>query len=152
MEVAWAGRARVHSITTDRRSGDHGFTLVELLVVVTVLGIVAGIVVFAVRGAADKSRESSCVADTNAIRRAEEANFARHEAYTDGAGLVTNGFLSEPPRLHAVVSNNVESTYTITPADDDGGDPTSGTCGAVGAAVGTCGPAPGTACGDPDNR
>ena len=132
-------------------TGQSGFTLVELLVVVTVLGILAGVVVFATQGVADKGRESSCTADTNAIRRAEEANLAEHDVYTDSAGLVANGFLSEAPRLHDVVPDNVSRTYTITPAPD-GDDPERGSCGAVGAAVGTCGPAPGTPCTNPENR
>ena len=42
---------------------DKGFTLVELLIVVVILGILATVTVFAVRGITDKGQESACDTD-----------------------------------------------------------------------------------------
>ncbi len=150
-EVRLPATLRSNEMNARGRSDEKGFTLVELLVVVAILGILAAVVVFAVRGVADNGQKSGCSADTNAIRRAEEAHFARTETYADEKGLFDTGTVSEPLRLHDVAPDNVRHTYTITPAPDRG-DPHRGSCGAVGAAVGTCGPAPGTPCSDPDNR
>ena len=40
-----------------------GFTLVELLVVIVILGILAAVVVFAVGGSTDKAQTSACKAE-----------------------------------------------------------------------------------------
>ena len=42
---------------------EKGFTLVELLVVIVILGILAAVVVFAVGGTTDKAQTSSCEAE-----------------------------------------------------------------------------------------
>jgi prepilin-type N-terminal cleavage/methylation domain-containing protein len=50
-----------------------GFTLIELLIVIVILGILAGIVVFAVQSLAASGGEASCVADLKAVEAALEA-------------------------------------------------------------------------------
>ena len=55
---------------------DRGFTLVELLIVIVILGILAAVTVFAVRGITDKSQENSCATEKRAIETATEAYFA----------------------------------------------------------------------------
>lgn len=55
---------------------DKGFTLVELLIVIVILGILAAVTVFAVRGITDKSQENSCATEKRAIETATEAYFA----------------------------------------------------------------------------
>ena len=42
----------------DARKNESGFTLIELLIVIVILGVLAGIVVFAVAGINDKDRKS----------------------------------------------------------------------------------------------
>jgi prepilin-type N-terminal cleavage/methylation domain-containing protein len=59
---------------------DKGFTLVELLIVVVVLGILAGIVVFAVGGARTTAEDKSCEALLKTVAVAAEA----HKADTGG--------------------------------------------------------------------
>ena len=74
---------------------DRGFTLVELLVVIVVLGVLATITVFAVRGISDRGQASACKAEWNTLQRAEEAHMAQFGVYTDEAGLVSAGLLRD---------------------------------------------------------
>lgn len=55
---------------------DKGFTLVELLIVIVILGILAAVTVFAVRGITDRGQENSCATEKRAIETATEAYFA----------------------------------------------------------------------------
>ena len=55
---------------------DKGFTLVELLIVIVILGILATVTVFAVRGITDQGQTSACEADNKTLGVAAEAFFA----------------------------------------------------------------------------
>lgn len=82
----------------EARRNESGFTLVELLMVIVILGILAGIVVFAVNGIQDKGAASACKADVKTVSVAAEAAYAQNSKYpNDLAGLVSSGFLHAPP-------------------------------------------------------
>jgi prepilin-type N-terminal cleavage/methylation domain-containing protein len=57
---------------------DKGFTLVELLIVIVILGILATVTVFAVRGITNQGQESACSADQKTLEVAAEAWFANN--------------------------------------------------------------------------
>ena len=61
----------------ERRQRDEGFTLIELLVVIVILGILAGVVVFAVGGITDRGEESACEATSKAVEVASESFIAQ---------------------------------------------------------------------------
>ena len=63
--------------TTEVEEKDQGFTLVELLIVIVILGILATIVVFAVRGITDQGQKSSCKATAKTYEVAIEAYYAK---------------------------------------------------------------------------
>ena len=65
---------------------DKGFTLVELLIVIVILGILATVTVFAVTGITNKGKTSACQADAKTIQTAEEAYAANTGVYTAAAG------------------------------------------------------------------
>jgi len=56
---------------------DKGFTLVELLIVIVILGILATVTVFAVRGITDQGQTAACSADRKTLETAIEAYYAQ---------------------------------------------------------------------------
>ena len=82
-------------IAVEEKKQDKGFTLVELLIVIVILGILATVTVFAVRGITDKGQTNACAVERRTLDTAIEAYFA--DTGVDPARLSD---LS--PRLHQV--------------------------------------------------
>ena len=93
------------------QQGDEGFTLIELLIVVVILGILAGIVVFAVGGITDRGKDSACKTEKKTIQTAEEAYYAKNGSYVASSSL-SPAFLADPPTLYLASPSG--STYTFT--------------------------------------
>jgi prepilin-type N-terminal cleavage/methylation domain-containing protein len=77
-----------------------GFTLVELLVVIVILGILAAVVVFAVSGSTDEAKSSACKSDASSALSAVEAYRAKTGNYPTAWSDVTSGtnqFLRKAP-------------------------------------------------------
>jgi general secretion pathway protein G len=83
-----------------------GFTLVELLVVIVILGILAAVVVFAVGGSTDDAKESACKSERSTVEAAIEAYRAKTGDYpADVAALTASGddqFLRRAPSYYAI--------------------------------------------------
>ena len=73
------------------RRSQRGFTLTELLVVITILGVMAAAVAIAVRGFSGQADSAACKTDARAIVDAEEVHHAETGDYVDEAGLVAAG-------------------------------------------------------------
>lgn len=94
-----------------RRPGvDNGFTLVELLAVIVILGILSGVVVFAVRGMGNKGRDEAIAIDERIIRTAMETYCAKHGRYPSGDDpmgvLVAERFLGTPSEHHGLATGD----------------------------------------------
>ncbi|TDT18508.1 prepilin-type N-terminal cleavage/methylation domain-containing protein [Ilumatobacter fluminis] len=79
---------------------DEGFTLIELLIVIVILGILATVVVFSVRGITDDGQENACETDYRTLEVAIEAYYAKYGSDNAGsldmtaleqAGLIREG-------------------------------------------------------------
>ena len=104
-------------IEIEETKQNKGFTLVELLIVIVILGILATVTVFAVTGITNKGKTSACQSDLKVIQTAEEAFNANTGAYGTQAELVTGGLMrAVSPNFDVAVGAGVgaAATYTIT--------------------------------------
>lgn len=101
------------------RREDRGFTLIELLIVIIILGILAAIVVFSVRGITDRGEESACKTSVRTVDTAYEAYIA--DGGTGATTAVTLGDL-DPDFLHGIPDNvgSLTTTAATTVAAVDG--------------------------------
>src|SRR6266550_8113915 len=65
----------------ERARQEEGFTLIELMIVIVILGTLAGIVLFAVNGINDRGTHAACRTDQSTIQTAVEASFAKNNSY-----------------------------------------------------------------------
>jgi general secretion pathway protein G len=61
-------QAQRRSIQQRKRSGQDGFTLIEIMVVILILGLLATLVVQNLRGATDKAKRVKAQADISALK------------------------------------------------------------------------------------
>ena len=79
----------------DKRANEEaGFTLIELLVVIVILGILAAVVVFSVRGINDRGAKSACQASRSALITGEEAFYATNNANAAAATDLEPDFIN----------------------------------------------------------
>jgi general secretion pathway protein G len=84
------------------RHDQSGFTLIELLIVIVILGILAAIVVFSVKGITNKADVNACQTEVSTVDTAEEAAFAQNGAYdATMTALVADGFIHAVPKYIA---------------------------------------------------
>ena len=95
---------------------DKGFTLVELLIVIVILGILATVTVFAVRGITDQGQASACEADEQTLQVALEAYYAQNGTTVDPteAVLVSSGLLVDVSANHNISAGGTPGNATIT--------------------------------------
>jgi len=71
-----------------RRSKRPGFTFIELLIVMVVMGVLAGIGVPRIRNMKERSYQATLRNDLGALRTAEEAYYAENLKYTTDLSLL----------------------------------------------------------------
>jgi len=70
-----------------KKKTKKGFTLVELLVVVAIIGILAAIGIVAITGARVRARDAKRVADIKSLQSALELYYTDKASYPSGSGL-----------------------------------------------------------------
>ncbi len=105
----------VGTTRTTRPDREKGFTLVELLIAIVILGLLATVTVFAVRGITDDGQSAACDSEFSNLQRAQEMHLVQHGSFADEAGLVANGAIVEESTLYNVALNG--DGYDLTPVD-----------------------------------
>lgn len=92
---------------------DDGFTLVELLIVIVILGVLASVTVYTVSGLSNRGQTVAQTADAQLITRAQEMHYAQEGEYASEQELVDLGFLRRPSTFHDVELAVDRSSYTL---------------------------------------
>lgn len=114
---------------------EQGFTIVELLIVIVILGILAGIVVFAVGNVTSNAKTAGCSAEKTTISDALESYKAQAGVYPTAAAagggshkamdLLDGNAATSPPFgkiLKSVPANyDVDNSGTITAVSGNAG-------------------------------
>ncbi len=99
---------------------ERGFTLVELLIVIVILGILAGIVVYAVGNLTSNAKTNACATESRRSFAAAEAYKAQNGSYPASMTALTSGtgafFKSTPVNYTIDGSGNVTVTTAGTAA------------------------------------
>ncbi len=97
---------------------DEGFSLIELLIVIVIVGILAAVVVIAVGGFRDDAEDSACPADFRNLITAAESYFVQYDTTTIPAADATpNGY--EQTLVNVGLARFVSEWYDL----DVNGDP-----------------------------
>src|SRR4030095_5840950 len=99
-------------------SNESGFTLVELIIVIAIIGILAAIAIPSFKPAPDKAREAVLKTDLHTMREALDQYFADKAHYPDSLDtLVQEGYLRKVPVDPFTLSS---STWRLIYADEGG--------------------------------
>ncbi len=103
-----------------RQKSQRGFTLIELIVVVTIIGILAAVAISNVRYAQTKARESALKHDLFVMRKAIDDYYADKQRYPDS--LAT---LEQDKYLRGVPKDPItgQADWEEVPASSDPADP-----------------------------
>ena len=106
----------------DRRRGySEGFTLIEIMVVILILGLLATIVVQSLRGAADKAKKTKAQADLAEIKTALD-RYSLDNGYYPSTDQGLNALVS-PPTNGRVPANYESGGYIERLPKDPWGTP-----------------------------
>jgi prepilin-type N-terminal cleavage/methylation domain-containing protein len=98
------------------RENESGFTLIELLIVIVILGVLAGIVVFAVGAFNDDGKAAACKADKKNVEIAAEAFYAKASPhkFPAASGDLVPLYLKEAPTNITVTYDGTGATAPAT--------------------------------------
>jgi prepilin-type N-terminal cleavage/methylation domain-containing protein len=105
----------------ESKGKNKGFTLIELLIVIVILGILAAVTVFAVRGITEKGQDSACKTEQKTILTGVEAFYANEANSTYPAvlsQLVPQYMTTEPDAANWIYDSDAVFTTDdpLTPA------------------------------------
>ncbi|HVU91919.1 MAG TPA: prepilin-type N-terminal cleavage/methylation domain-containing protein [Jatrophihabitans sp.] len=103
----------------EARRNESGFTLIELLIVIVILGVLAGIVVFAVSNFNDDGKAAACKSDVKNVEIAQEAYYAKapsgtHVYAASVDALVTAKYLKEAPAASEGITTDATGAVSHT--------------------------------------
>lgn len=113
-------RCKIYLMTNSRKNvKTSGFTLIELLIVISIIGLLSGLSIFALQGSRESSRDARRKADLETIRSGLELYRADCDTYPAGSGNADT-VLGDP------FTGSVGSCNSNTYIEDVPEDPRSG--------------------------
>jgi prepilin-type N-terminal cleavage/methylation domain-containing protein len=107
---------------------DAGFTLIELLIVVLILGVLSGIVVFAVGAFNTDGQAAACKADAKNVEIASEAFLAKTGGYASAIDDATHTATTLVGAKYLKEAPPTANGYTIVYASGTGKVTATGAC------------------------
>lgn len=94
-----------------------GFTLIELLLVITILGVLSSVVVFAIGGSPGAASSVACRSDLRLVTKAQEVHFAQTGSYAGSADDLVQARLlrSVPSSENYAITTDNSGAVTATP-------------------------------------
>ena len=71
-----------------RKMKDHGFTLIELMIVIVIIGIISSIALAKYDNLSDDAKKNACRANMRTIAGQETIYFAGHDTFTSDMSLI----------------------------------------------------------------
>jgi general secretion pathway protein G len=100
--------------TLRQRDSEGGFTLTELLIVIVVLGILAGIVVFALGRFSDDSKKAACLTDKKSVEGAVAAYQAKNNKFPQTYTDIVPAYLKSEPSTTNGYEITLHTDGTVT--------------------------------------
>lgn len=91
------------------KAKDQGFTIVELLVVIVVIGILAAITIVSYTGITTKANKAAAIQNSSSVMTAADAYFAENQTYPAVGGLST-GTAKIPSNISVITTTPVTGT------------------------------------------
>jgi len=90
----------------------RGFTLIELMIVIVILGILMGTILPRLTGAQSRARDTARIADLNNISQALEVYFNDNGSYPPGRGCLDPDPANDPGQIAAGATGSENGTNT----------------------------------------
>ena len=115
------------------RTNQKGFTLLELLIVIVIIGILALLIIPNITSAPKKARDTKRKTDITTLRKGLEEYFVNNNVYpaaltdlTTGSAPIVKTLPTDPknasPYVYTYAPANSNTTYTLTACLENDGD------------------------------
>ncbi|CAB4885574.1 unannotated protein [freshwater metagenome] len=103
--------------STDASASRNGFTLIEVLIAIVVVGILSAVVIIGISSLTNKGSGSACQASADAAKAAATVHYANTGAYPASLNAMTVTSPKElelPTGVTAPVNSTTGATWTLT--------------------------------------